>query len=122
MGNNDGAMGGGMAERSQSGSVLISKTTNFMSKGGNEREDRLEGECWMKCSRNRKETRDNNDGVSMVTESPLFLVKGKNLVVREVSSRFTSTCSTKKTKDRPTLVLDTLCVLNNVDYTCSHVT
>ena len=66
-----------------------------MSKGGNKRKDRLEGECWMKRSRERKETRDNNDGVRTATESPWFLVKGKNLMVREVSFRFTSTCSTK---------------------------
>ncbi len=35
----------------------------------------------------RKETRDNNDGVIVATESPWFLVRGENLLVREVSFR-----------------------------------
>jgi hypothetical protein len=30
---------------------------------------------------------DNNDGVITATESPWFLVRGKNLLVREVSFR-----------------------------------
>ncbi len=41
----------------------------------------------MKCSRERKEARDNNDGVMTATESIWFLLKGKNLLVREVCVR-----------------------------------
>ncbi len=41
----------------------------------------------MKCLRERKETRDNNNNIIMATVSPWFLVKGKNLLVREVSIR-----------------------------------
>ena len=35
----------------------------------------------------KKETRDNNSGVITATESPWFLVRGKHLLVREVSFR-----------------------------------
>ncbi len=41
----------------------------------------------MKRSRERKETRDNNNGIITAAESPWFLVKGKNILVREVSIR-----------------------------------
>jgi hypothetical protein len=41
----------------------------------------------LKCSHERKKTRDNDDGINSATESPWFLVKGKNLLVREVSVR-----------------------------------
>jgi hypothetical protein len=41
----------------------------------------------LKHSRDRKEIRDDNNGVNTPTESPWLLVKGKNLLVREVSVR-----------------------------------
>ena len=50
-----------------------------------ERKDMLKGECWINARVERKETRDNNGGVITATESPWFLVKGKNLLVREVN-------------------------------------
>ena len=50
-----------------------------------ERKDRLEGECWISTHVERKETRDNNDGVITATESLWFLVMGENLMVREGS-------------------------------------
>jgi hypothetical protein len=43
----------------------------------------------------RKEPLDNNDGIMKATESPWFLVKGKNILVREVIFSFTSTCCTR---------------------------
>ena len=73
-----------------------------------ERKDRLEGEGWRNASVERKETRDKNGGVIMAMESSWFLVRGENLLVREVSYRFTSSHSSKRTKDRPNNFSDRL--------------
>ena len=88
------------------GSVLISKTSFMGRRGSNDGRNlkkgrRLEGECW-RSSYERKEP--GTMAPAYVTASPWFLVKGENLVVREVSStkEITFYRSTKWTKDRPT--------------------
>jgi hypothetical protein len=69
--------------------VLILKA-NFITKASGKRKKgrrELEGECWRKRLREGKEPLAKNNGIITATEYPWFLVKGKNLLVREVSVR-----------------------------------
>ncbi len=77
-----------MMEAWVAGSVLISKTS-FMEEDGNGRKKGLEGECWKNARvRGRQPGKIRTTAFTTATESPWCLVKGENLMVREVSSSF----------------------------------
>ncbi len=100
-----------MIEAWVTGSVLISKMS-FMEEDVNERKKGLEVECWKNTRvRGRLPGTRTTAFTTTATESPSWcLVKGKNLMVREVSSRLLLLGSTRRTKDRPTT---TVKILNN---------
>jgi hypothetical protein len=53
--------------------------------GGEKEGKGHEEECWCRCSRERKEPGTIITAREKATESPWFFVKGKNLLMREVS-------------------------------------
>jgi hypothetical protein len=72
---------------------------------------KLERECWRECLLERKATRDNNDDAIAATESSWCLAKGKNLVMREVStnSRSASLLHGPKTDQQsPIIIVDAI--------------
>ena len=91
------------------GSVLISKTSFMCRRGSDDGRNVKKGRGGgSKESVGEARMRGRNQGQwrrLTATASPWFLVKGENLVVREVSStkEITFYRSTKWTKDRPTM-------------------
>ncbi len=75
-----------------------------------ERKDMLKGECWINARIERKETRD-NDGISMV------LGEGQKPTGERSELYFTSTRSTKQTKDRPTITLIFASIISFMSFT-----